>query len=283
MKKAMIMAIIIVASMSLIAQETEEIFFDAFYLGSLSWVQFNSLNDYGGHADIRLAAAKKIDLPLGKLNMYGIYGPGYSINQVRWSVKTTSWLTVDVGRMSRPITFLHRFYPPTAAAHFEPPSLGKIPGGSLGVNSKLSPFSGHDLYLGVYNQKGRPEYNLAYRITDLQGWDLAISGYSDLDTIQGIALTMANQWSAITVFSSNEWTSFFLTGKLNNGLEPYLTAHFNKDNTSTIHDNLEIGLVKIFSQKWDHLPLKFNTLFGASYTLIPEKQLNFYFQFYIDI
>ncbi len=281
----MIMTLVImVLALSLNAEETEKqkSFFDAFYLGSLTWVEFQGINEYDGQADIRIAAAKEIDLPLGKLSMYGVYYNGHSINQVKWSIETTNWLTVNIGRMSRPIT-LHRPYPPTANSHFEAPSLGKIPGGDLGINTKISPFQGHDIYLGVYNQDGRPEYNLAYRVIDLQGWDLAISGYSDLDAIQGVAVSMASQWSYVNVFNSNEWTSFLIAGKLNNGLEPYITAHFDKDNTSSDHDNIEIGLVKTFSQKFESLPFKFNALFGAAYILVPEKQVNFYFQFYIDI
>jgi hypothetical protein len=273
---------ILVAVMSLKAQEKEKSFFDAFYLGSLSSVQFKGLNEYEGVADIRIGAAKSFDLPLGQFNMMAVYGPGYSINQAEWSIEATNWLTINTGYTIRPIT-LHRPYPPTAGSHFEPPSLGKIPGGDLGLYSKISPFQGHDFYLGVYNQDGSPEYNLAYQVTDLQGWNLAISGYSDLDTIQGVAVSMASQWSSITVFNSNEWTSFLLAGKLNNGLEPYLTAHFDKDNTNTDQDGIEIGLVKNFSQKWESLPFKVNALFGVGYILLPEKQLNFYFQFYIDI
>jgi hypothetical protein len=285
MKKLSLVLSMIIVGQIIVAQENESLF-DALYVGSLHTMHYdydqNNLTNLSG---FRLGVLKYFDLPLGKIQASATYdhGLGCSMNTLKWQIPVLNFLKIEIGSFTRPIT-LHRPMPPSAASHFEPPALSVIPASAIGINSIFTISSGHNLMLGVYESPNKKiELNGAYRITDLQGWNINISAYHDLKKRYGIAISGESSWVYTNFFKSEEWTAYLLCVNLPNDVSPYLTANFAEKNNLKGEDNLEIGLTKTFKKEISFLPIKANILIGPGIGLIPELYFNFYFQFWIDL
>ncbi len=266
-------------------------FFDNLYVGSLTTTSFSldsTFPDYNATTSIRIGGLKKIQTKVGELMLAGTYDSNLgTIPTIRWQMPILSWLDIQVGLMPKPICFLNRPLPVSAGGHFEPPSLGVIPGSGLGSNLIFKINDANTGYAGVYRSlNGQAEYQLGYK-TELQGWEISTAFNFDLDSIFGGSLRLKSQWIDLTIFKNQEYTSSLLLLNLRNGISPYASMYFQEKDYAEIRlnpdEHLEVGLTKTLSKKWEKLPFSVNALFGAGYVVLPEKFFNVYFQFYIEI
>ncbi len=282
MKKLVLILGIIACSLFVDAQENDN-FFDALYVGSLHTMSYEeNLQNFSGY---RIGVLKNFDLSFARIQTSATYdnGLGISMNTLKVQVPIFNFLKIEAGSFTRPIT-LHRPMPPSAASHFEPPSLAKIPASAIGINSIFTVSAGHNLMFGVYESPSRKmELNGSYRISDLKGWKINLSGYYDLIERYGVAFSMESEWLYVNLYKSEEWTTYLLCLNLPANFSPYITANFAENENIAGEDNLEIGLTKTYAKKINFLPIKANILIGPGIGFIPRPYFNFYFQFWIDL
>ncbi|MCF7820482.1 MAG: hypothetical protein K9M44_03375 [Candidatus Pacebacteria bacterium] len=295
-----IFVIFTISLSSIQAQEKESVdgFFDNFYVGSLTITSFpmdSTFPAYNPSTTLRIGGLKKINTKIGEFLLAGTYDSNLgTISTVRWQLPITSWLDIQAGLMPRPICFLNRPLPVSGASHFEPPSIGVIPGSGLGSNLIFKINKVNTGYAGIYRgHAGQAEYQLGYE-TEVQGWEIFASVNSDIDSIFGGALHIKSQWIDFTIFKGHEYTSALAVATLKGGIQPYASMYFQEREcaprvpTKTGYEvcpdeHLEVGITKTFTKNWERLPFSANALIGAGYVILPEKVFNVYFQFYIEI
>lgn len=190
-----ILALCVLFSVNVFAQDENVI--TRMYAGYLTYTTYDENLNVANGTDWRIGGAIEYPTKVGLIKAYSVFGDGFSITSYALKMKG-----LQFGKIARPITF-HRPWPPSAGSHFEPPSVGAIPGGSLGAEYFLGNQLA-DLRVAVHeakdaNSQSIPEYGIS---SQLYG-SLRFSANGNSE-ISGIAATYNGEKLSFTTYMNSD-------------------------------------------------------------------------------
>jgi len=286
MKKLIILVIVLILTSAIWAGveiESPKAEITKYYVGSLTQSAYNVVDSKNYlNTTWRAGVEMKFQTGIGEFSGFSVFNS--SLNIFSWTWNPVKYLYIGHG--GRPVTYLHRAHPVSPGSHFEPRSLGIIPGSAPNVRICV-PTKNSSYHFGVWQYKNAtgdrmPEVNLG--ISRNVGSDIKsiISGYYNRKKCGGV-ITLTNGRNQIMLHgNSEEIISSFCNVYLNHVLATYVDMVFENHKVT----KYEIGTTWDWSVETGNIPIK--GLLGLSYikqsfdSSFPGNSINLYLFVYTN-
>jgi len=206
---------------------------------------------------------------------------GYNTNEKNfltfWYDQAVSDVTsFRIGFFGRPIGFLNRPHPASAAAHFETSGTNQIPGATSAI-MLTHKTGGVTLYQGLYYNQQRKIPELSFGASGKVGSSELRGGVVINNEQQGFAITTKSELFSLTGYYETEKVHSGVLEIYTNVVDPYIT--FAVDRKLGKETDLEFGFTKTFSLSEYQKEAAY--CFGAGYNTV-SKTANIYLWIYVE-
>lgn len=194
--------------------------------------------------------------------------------------QTIDFCDIAAGYLSRPITW-QRPHPVSAASHFEPVAVSKIPGSAPGVLAKFNYSAGGKLAVGVFDYQASGSNLIDYSLNweqKINDWSIQLGGRLN-NLTSGVACTFKSANISFTNYMDNDsLLATFLNLDLNLvGLtwgQFYFDGVYNYDQDN-YQERLEVGWTKYLYES-EFIGQTTHFMIGLGYQVQPISQLRVY-------
>jgi hypothetical protein len=198
MRKA-ILVFLVICIFSVGAYAQEENVLKSVYAGYLTCTTYDDSLNVDNATDWRVGGIIELPTKIGTIKAYSIFNNDLCFTG--YSLKTGNW---EFGKIARPIT-QHRPHPVSAASHFEPASIGAIPGNGLGVEYLTRP-GNTNVRVAVHETKNADNQSIPEIGCSAQWRGIVrLSSYTNEDVI-GFALSYDYKSLSTTIFANTDST-----------------------------------------------------------------------------